>query len=71
VVSNLASTLTSTQIEMTDMESSTQRCVRQVIREPINTPDDKVFSDQGWNLHRVTKEFRWTLLEQNINSRNF
>jgi len=71
VVSNLASTLTSTQIEMTNMESSTQRCVRKVIREPINTPDDMVFSDQGWNLHKVTKEFRWTLLEQNINSQKF
>jgi len=70
VVSNLASTLTSTQMEMTTMGSSTQRCVREVLREPINTPDDIVFSDQSWNLHKVEKQVRWSQLEQNIHSQN-
>jgi len=62
-VSNLALTLNSTQIEMTQVGGSSQRQVRDVIREPIDTPDDSVFSHQDWHLHKVKQHFRWAQMK--------
>ena len=63
VFSALTSTLALTKSELTELGGSHQRPVRDVLREPYNTPDGSLSRD-AWYIHRVLRHLRWSRVER-------
>ena len=59
---SLTSTLASSKVEMSSLGTTHQRSVREVLREPANTPDDFSISD-AWHVHQVKRKLRWTKIK--------
>jgi len=58
-LSSLASSLTATQTEMTELDGSSQRAVRNVRREERVTADDNRFNP-NWMSYPVVDRFQWS-----------